>query len=627
MAAEQENAQGQPPRRTRTVPVPGRTVVPRLEHQPGRKGCRANRLPFLLVVLQFALLGAASGAGFSTSLDRNVVPVGESVTLNLIFDGVSPSATPSLPQLPNLRVAGVNQSSQFSFVNGQQTSQLTYSYTLIPTQPGDITIPGMQVVANGQTLTSHPLALKIVPANAAAANNSPTNLAFVRLIVPKTGVYVGEPFAVEIQLYVQTAKDLRMPQLRAEGFSLSQIPQPSQTRTQVGNAIYQLLVFRLVATAARSGPLVLGPVEQYLKILVPAANPRRSRDPFDSFFGFGGPSYQELPTTLTSESVSMKVLALPLQNVPPTFNGAIGTYQLGVTAGPTNLGVGDPITVRVQITGRGALDAVTLPPQPEWRDFTSYPPTAKLQTTDDLGLEGTKTFEQVLAPQNHEIKLLPPVQFSFFDPTTKGYRTLTGPAIQLSVRAGPTTAAPPSLTNAAPGMPPAADDIVHIKPRLEFGATAAPLLLARPWFLALQGLPAFLWVSLLLWRKRREALANNPRLRRQREVAQRVRDGLKELRACADARKSDEFFAALFRLLQEQLGERLDLPASAITEAVIDQRLRGGRLNDATIQGLHELFQTCNLARYSPVQSSQELAALIPRLETALRELQRLEVS
>ena len=34
---------------------------------------------------------------------------------------------------------------------------------------------------------------------------------------------------------------------------------------------------------------------------------------------------------------------------------------------------------------------------------------------------------------------------------------------------------------------------------------------------------------------------------------------------------SDQFFATLSRLLQEQLGERLDLPASAITEAVIEE--------------------------------------------------------
>ena len=39
---------------------------------------------------------------------------------------------------------------------------------------------------------------------------------------------------------------------------------------------------------------------------------------------------------------------------------------------------------------------------------------------------------------------------------------------------------------------------------------------------------------------------------------------------------------------------------------------------------VHELFKTCNLARYAPVKSSQELVAFIPKLETALAELQKL---
>jgi hypothetical protein len=120
-------------------------------------------------------------------------------------------------------------------------------------------------------------------------------------------------------------------------------------------------------------------------------------------------------------------------------------------------------------------------------------------------------------------------------------------------------------------------------------------------------------------------LANNPRLRRQREVAARIRDGLKELRAQADQRQAEGFFANLFRLLQEQLGERLDLPASAITEAVIEERLRSRAVKDATLQSLHDLFQTCNLARYAPMQSSQELAALIPKLESVLHELRHLK--
>jgi hypothetical protein len=130
----------------------------------------------------------------------------------------------------------------------------------------------------------------------------------------------------------------------------------------------------------------------------------------------------------------------------------------------------------------------------------------------------------------------------------------------------------------------------------------------------------------LAWRKRAETLANNPRLRRQREVAQIVREGLTALRGLAVGNKSEEFFACLSRLLQEQIGERLDLPASSITEAVIDEHLRPRAVPETVLTPLQELFQICNLARYAPIQSSQELAALIPRLESVLRDLQALKL-
>ena len=152
-----------------------------------------------------------------------------------------------------------------------------------------------------------------------------------------------------------------------------------------------------------------------------------------------------------------------------------------------------------------------------------------------------------------------------------------------------------------------------------------PPLVQQPWFLALQGVPVLALVSSVIWRKRKETLANNPRLRRQRQVAQLVREGLQQLQRLAAENKSDEFFATLFRLLQEQLGERLDLPASAITEAVIDERLRPRGVPAETLASLHELFQTCNLARYAPIKSSQELAAIIPKLESVLNQLRELK--
>src|SRR5207248_5193505 len=102
-----------------------------------------------------------------------------------------------------------------------------------------------------------------------------------------------------------------------------------------------------------------------------------------------------------------------------------------------------------------------------------------------------------------------------------------------------------------------------------------------------------------------------------------VREGLVQLRELASEQKSDEFFGTQFHLLQEQLGERLDLPASSITEAVIEEHLRPRGVAEPTLTQLHELFQTCNLARYAPIKTSQELAAIIPKFDAVVRELQK----
>jgi hypothetical protein len=150
------------------------------------------------------------------------------------------------------------------------------------------------------------------------------------------------------------------------------------------------------------------------------------------------------------------------------------------------------------------------------------------------------------------------------------------------------------------------------------------LLAQQPWFLPLQIVPVLTWLGLLVWRKHSELLASNPKLRRQRQVSQKVREGVRDLPAQAQKQDSDQFFATLFRLLQEQLGAQLDLPASAITEAIIEERLQGGVLPENALAALRELFQACNQARYAPIRSSQELSALIPKAETVLRDLEKL---
>jgi hypothetical protein len=198
----------------------------------------------------------------------------------------------------------------------------------------------------------------------------------------------------------------------------------------------------------------------------------------------------------------------------------------------------------------------------------------------------------------------------------------------LTIRPSISAAAPPLLTNTSsqPAPPPPIDDIVHIRARFEPIAMVRPPLVQQPWFLALQAVPVVAWLGLFITRKRKETLANNPRLRRQREVAARVREGLRELPEQAAARRTEDFFGTVFRLLQEQLGAQLDMPASGITEAVIEQRLQDRNLPSSTLAQLQELFQACNQARYAPQRTSEELSSYIPRVQNVLRDLEHVTV-
>jgi hypothetical protein len=282
--------------------------------------------------------------------------------------------------------------------------------------------------------------------------------------------------------------------------------------------------------------------------------------------------------------------------------------------------------VRVQISGRGALDAVMLPVQDAWRDFKTYPPTTRLETSDQFGFQGTKTFEQIISPQNSDVHELPALTFSFFNPDDGQYHTLTQPAVPLTVKAAVASPMPTMAANknAAPENQ-TPQDILPIKEKLGTLSQIKTPLVAQPVFLATQSLPVLAFLAAFIWRKRTDNLANNPRLRRQRAVATLVAMGVDDLKKYAAANKPDEFFATLFRLLQEQLGERLDCPATAITENVVEDHLLLRSAPPAVRHALRDQFLLCNQARYAPVRGTGELNSVAAQFEKLIGQLREVK--
>jgi hypothetical protein len=557
----------------------------------------------------------ACAATFTASLDRDTITLGERATLSLRFEGAVPADIPAVPNVAGLSFAAIGQSSQFNIINGLSSSVVAYNFVVRPAQPGDYAIPAVSVVVDGKTLTSQPLKLKVVKTGEATPDTEAIGKnAFLKLVPATNDVYLGEVLPVEVRLYARQGNLKQLPQISQEGFTIGKLAQQPLTKTLMGDQYYSLLVYKTFVIPAKTGRLTLGPATMLLA--VPRPNAR---------VNFLGEIIDWMDANLASESLTIAVHPPPTNNVPPDFNGAVGNYALNVSVSTNAVTVGDPVTLTVQIGGHGPIESLSLSSLDKWRDFKVYPPITRVETTDQFGLEGTKTFEQVVIPENIEVKELPPVTFSFFDPEKKSYRTVTHPATPLIVR--PATSASPQPTivaTSAQDEPKPATDIVHIKPRIGTLAQPRAPLIQQPWFVALQGIPLLAWLTAVVWRRREQNLANNPRLRRRRKVEQTVRDGMVEMRRLAAANQSEEFFATVFRLLQEQLGERLDLPASAITEAVVEERLRPRGVDPDILAALQGLFQICNQARYAPQRSSQELSSLAPKVESALRKLQRL---
>lgn len=585
-------------------------------------GPKRPRLILLSLACALFLPSVLCAAGFTASLDRDTVTLGETVTLSLAFTDVTPKEVPTPPGVPNLQIAYVGESSQFNFNNGQSSSTVSYNFQVSARQAGEYSIPAITTEVGGQKLTSQPLRLKVLAPNAPsqAAVNSGSQVAFLKLVLPRKEVYVGETIIGQLQFYIlsrmQGASQLQLTGFPAEGVNVGKMVESQHRQTQIGNSVYTIIPVSVPFKVFKTGTLTIGPATFNLVI--------NQRDPFDPFGMLGRGRAQQM--ALVAEPVTLQSSPLPRENVPANFNGAIGTYTMACSVGPTNVAVGDPITVKIQLSGRGSLESLSLPEQPAWHDFKTYPPTSKVETADEFGLQGTKTFEQVVTPQSADVKTLPGISFSFFDPEKKAYQTLVYPPTPLVVRPAGSVPTPTILASARGETPPPTQDIVPNKQRLGTLGHIQPPLVQQPWFLALQTVPLLGFVSAVFWRRRAEQFARNPRLRRQRQVALLIREGLNELNALVTQNDSEKFFATLFRLLQEQLGERLDLPATAITEAVIDERLRPLGVEPKTLTALQELFHTCNLARYAPIKDRQELAALIPKLEAVLQSLRELKL-
>lgn len=551
-----------------------------------------------------------AGVSLTATIDPPAITVGETATLSLSFEGGKPDGDIQIPSVPNLVIIPGGESFRQYIVNNRISISYTRTFAVSAEKEGEYIIPPFTATVGGQKVSSQPLKLIVGKVD----SRDIERFARLRFNISKNEVRVGEPFMIEVRLLYLVLNGGEQPQIAAEGFNIGKLVQNESHSIEDGRS-WRTLTFRTYATAMRAGELTLGPVS--MKVTIPSRLER-------NFFGETVVASWRT-VVLTAPEYKIKALPLPSTNVPPEFNGAIGVYSMTVSVSPTNVAVGDPITVKITISGRGPIEAITLPEQPGWSEFKVYPPTSKVELADQFGLAGTKTFEQVVVAKSTETRELPPFVFAYFDTEKQEYQVLKGPSVSLIVRPSASGQLVMNITTNVPVTAVQTDIVPNkVKPG-SLGSITVPVII-NPYFWGAQTLPAAVWFILLIRRKRLEELANNPKLRRKLETERIIKEELKKLPLLAAQKNTEEFFATVFRLLQEKIGERLDLPALSITESVIDEHLIHLGCSEELISTLRKLFNECNQARYGGQKNVQQLNQVVSELERALKLLSEIEV-
>jgi hypothetical protein len=393
-----------------------------------------------------------------------------------------------------------------------------HTYSVVPQRAGEFVIPAQDVVVNGQHYQTKPVTLKVgdVGAQGGAAGTEDENgpLYFAELVVPQDSGYIGEAIPIEIRVYMDQRvpwQPLELPELKGEGFTLQKIGnKPLQSVVTRNGRQYDMLTFKTAITGVKAGSLDLGPVTEVVEAQVPAARPRRRMggifdnfpDPFDQMLQLSQPQQIKI----TGKPVTLNIKPLPLEGQPPSFAGAVGNYTMTVTAKPAMVEAGDPVTITAMIAGSGDFDHVTAPQIADASGWRTYPPSAKFEGDDDVGISGTKTFQMAIIAQTDKTRT-PDIEWSYFDPEKGRYVTLTGRGSPIKIEGAALAAATPVIPQGAaagqgtPAATPATKtgvaDIAYIRAdSAGWGATFAPIYENRM-FWAAQGAPLVALLALV----------------------------------------------------------------------------------------------------------------------------------
>src|SRR5574344_393167 len=312
-----------------------------------------------------------------------------------------------------------SQQSSYQMINGHtsSSSSITFTYTLYAVKHGTYKIPGAHVFVNGRKITSRPVTITVVgnassgrgaqspnnydnnagPAMKASGSRISGNDLFIRVSANKSSVHEQEPVSLTYKVYTLvelTQLEGKMPDLT--GFHTQEVQLPQQKSFHVerinGKAYRCVTWSQYVMYPQMTGKLTIPSIT--FKGIVVQQN--RNVDPFEAFFN-GGSGYVEVKRDIKAPSLSIMVAPLPKR--PVGFSGGVGKFNISAQLNKTSIKAGEPLQLRVVVSGMGNLKLIKQPVVNFPDDFEKYDAkvTDKTKLTAN-GLEGSMVYNFLAVP-------------------------------------------------------------------------------------------------------------------------------------------------------------------------------------------------------------------------------------
>jgi len=537
-------------------------------------------------------------------------------------------------QFPGFDIlSGPNQSTStsMSIVNGQttQSSSFSYSYTLRAQKEGSFTIPSAVFVVDGNQVKSNTVQIKVVASQQAGtpppqqqqigSRNQPAQTqsfdksdVFVRASASKSNPYQGEQVIITHKLYVGQSVN--------GGYRLVNATMPTQSglwsytlgdqnaenvakQEVINGKKYNVHEIRRTAVfPQKTGEITVTPME--IELQAGVITQQSTGDPFfDNFFG-GRQSTQTYNLDLKSNAVQLSVKPLPQNNKPDGFDGLVGHFNLSSSLSRTQLKANDATNLTITVSGTGNLqhiDPLVIEFPPDF-DVTEPRVSDNINTKGNT-VTGSRIFEYVIIPRNEGAFTIPKATFSFFDPQTNTYKTLTTAAYALQIEKGSGQVSV-STNSYQKDIKILGNDIRFIRTsHLKLKPVSVAFFGSTQYYAALVLPVLLLLIFIIIWRKQIE-LRNDVAMMRYKKANKVARKNLKAAKKLLDENNKELFYTEISRALWGYLSDKYHIPISQLSMENVTVKLMQLGASEQTIEKFMETLQQCEFARFAPGDSS-----------------------